>query len=218
MEPESAIVRNKLAMPKRGLYGITDDVLLPQSTLLPTVEAALENGLQLLQYRSKNPPSLQSMETLRELVELCESYAVPLLINDNAELCRAVGAHGVHLGQSDGSVTSARKILGDDAIIGVTCHSSLDTALIAQAESANYVAFGRFFPSVTKPNAAQAQARVLTSAREALTLPIVAIGGINAENGAQLLTAGADLLAVIHSLFGGGDVKLNTKKLVALFA
>jgi thiamine-phosphate pyrophosphorylase len=218
MQPDTSERRNSpLKLPDRGLYGITDDALLPHSEIVARVTTALDNGLALLQYRSKQALSSQALAQLKVLVVLCQSYDVPLLINDNASLCAQVGAHGVHLGQRDGSVSDARRLLGQDAIIGVTCHGSIDAALAAQQDTANYVAFGRFFPSQTKPDAAPADLNVLAQARDSLAIPIVAIGGINAENGGQLLAAGASFLAVIHSLFGSGDIQANTKKLVALF-
>lgn len=206
-----------MKLPPGGLYGITDDALLPDKDLLRGVKAALDNGLKVLQYRSKQALSPAAAVNLRQLVVLCEAYCVPLLINDNPQLCLEVGAHGVHLGQSDGSVTEARRVLGPDAIIGVTCHSSLAKAVAAQQDSADYVAFGRFFPSLTKPSAAPADMSILKAARQKLTIPLVAIGGINAENGGQLLAAGANFLAVINALFGSSDIQTNTKHLVALF-
>ena len=111
----------------------------------------------------------------------------------------------------------ARQRLGEEAIIGITCHSDLSLALRAQAAGADYVAFGRFFPSHTKPNAPPASIQVLQQAKAQLAIPIVAIGGINAENGQALVTAGADMLAVIHTLFASADVEAEAKALNALF-
>ena len=129
-----------------------------------------------------------------------------------------VGARGVHLGQQDSSITEARNLLGADSIIGVTCHDSVEQALRAQDEGADYVAFGRFFPSRTKPDAPPADIAVLTTARQQLDIPTVAIGGVNADNGALLRDAGADMLAVIDGLFGRDDVGAAATELVRLFS
>jgi thiamine-phosphate pyrophosphorylase len=200
-----------------GIYAITDDDLLPEARLYNAVEQALAVGISLLQYRSKRGTVEQRRSQAEQLQALCQRYNTPLLINDDVELFLQVGAAGVHLGQQDGDIAAARARLGISAIIGVTCHSSLDHALRAQQAGADYVAFGRFYPSHTKPAAAAADPAILSAARQALALPIVAIGGINADNGAALLQAGADMLALIHGLFGSADVTANTRRLKRLF-
>lgn len=200
-----------------GIYAITDDQLLVGSKLLEASAAALENGISLLQYRSKSANSALRLESARALVALCEQFNTPLIINDDINLCVSSQAAGVHLGKKDASIASARKRLGADAIIGVTCHSSLGDALLAEQQGADYVAFGRFFPSTTKPEATSANLEILTEARKSLSIPIVAIGGINAQNGASIIAAGADMLAVIHGIFGQHDVAEKTQKLLRLF-
>ena len=205
-------------MPRRGLYAITDEALLPDNLLLENAEAALRTGLALLQYRNKRSTPADRLREARALLALCHDYATPLLINDDVALCLNVGADGVHLGQGDSGLAHARRALGDQAIIGITCHSDLVLAQKAQAGGASYVAFGRFFPSQTKPQATPADISVLTQAKALLNIPIVAIGGINAENGGALITAGADLLAVIHDLFAFPDVESRALKLNSLFA
>lgn len=201
-----------------GLYAITDDELLPGEKLFIASRIALETGAALLQYRSKSGSADQRLENARRLVELCKEFSVPLLINDDVELCAAAAASGVHIGREDASLDSARERLGDKAIIGVTCHASIENALAAEKQGADYVAFGRFFPSSTKPQASAASLNVLTEAQRKLQIPIVAIGGINAQNGASVIEAGADMLAVIHGLFGESDVAQRTKALTALFS
>lgn len=200
-----------------GIYAITDDAQLSANQLLHKVELALDGGIALLQYRSKTTVTESKQRIARELAQLCANYQVPLLINDDPQLALHAGAQGVHLGQSDGDIASARKLMGQDAIIGVTCHASLEKALRAEAAGANYVAFGRFYPSQTKPEAPAAELALLREAKQKLSLPIVAIGGINPENGAATIAAGADMLAVIHSLFGEEDVSANADRLVSLF-
>ncbi len=200
-----------------GIYGITDDALLPDEVLVARVESALRAGLNMLQYRSKKPDQANKLKAATSLAEICRHYSVPLLINDDPGLAKQVNAQGVHLGQADSSLSEARELLGPEAIIGVTCHAQLDLALAAQARGANYVAFGRFFASRTKPDAPPASLDLLTRAKQNLTIPVVAIGGINPENGAAAVAAGADMLAVIHALFAGDDVAANTRKLVNLY-
>lgn len=203
--------------PLRGVYAITDENLLTGPALFSAVEEALGAGLALLQYRNKSADWQSKCAEAMQLLQLCRHYNTPLLINDDVELCLEVGAAGVHLGQADTKLVEARQRLGEEAIIGITCHSDLSLALRAQAAGADYVAFGRFYPSLTKPNAPPASIQVLQQAKAQLNIPIVAIGGINTENGQALVTAGADMLAVIHTLFASPDVEAEAKALNALF-
>src|SRR5690606_12039971 len=201
----------------QGVYAITDEVLLPSDIFLDRIQAALEVGVSVLQYRNKKGDAGQQREQCRQLRTLCDRYDTRLLINDDIDLCLHAAADGVHLGQADTRLTEARARLGDDAIIGVTCHASVELAWQAQQDGASYVAFGRFFPSLTKPLAPPASLDVLHNASKQLTVPLVAIGGINAENGAALIEAGADLLAVIHCLFAFPDVAHRARQLNSLF-
>jgi len=203
--------------PLRGVYAITDENLLAGPALLLAVEEALRAGLALLQYRNKRADWKRRCVEAAQLSRLCRQYETPLLINDDVALCLEVGADGVHLGQTDSKLLEARQRLGDSAIIGITCHSDVSLAQRAEAAGADYVAFGRFFPSLTKPHAPPASIKVLQQAKTLLAIPIVAIGGINTENGQALVTAGADMLAVIHTLFASPDVAVQAKALNALF-
>lgn len=151
------------------------------------------------------------------LFNLCLNYHVPFIINDDLALAKTLGADGVHLGAEDAAAAYARQALGPRAIIGVSCYNSLERALQAQREGADYVAFGRFFPSRSKPDAVQAGIELLREARKKLHLPIAAIGGITLQNAAQLLEAGADMLAVIHGVFGEQDVRAATQSYTTLF-
>ncbi len=188
-----------MQFPANGLYAITQTENKSPDTVINEVIAAIKGGAVIVQYRDKNP--LDAPFVARELVKICHQHNVPLLINDDIELAALVGADGVHLGREDGAIAQAKQRLGSDAIIGVSCYNSVDYALAAQAQGATYAAFGRFFPSSSKPLAAPAHLETLRQAKLALTIPIVAIGGILPDNGAQLLTAGADLLAVIGGIF-----------------
>ena len=183
----------------RGLYAITQTDNKSGDTIINDVISAIKGGAVLVQYRDKNP--LDAVFLASELVKICHQYQVPLIINDDVELAARVGADGVHIGKEDGAIAQARRRLGADAIIGVSCYNFVEQALDAQNQGATYVAFGRFFPSTSKPLAAPAHIETLRQAKLLLTLPIVAIGGILPENGAPLLAAGADFFAVIGGLF-----------------
>lgn len=197
-------------MTLRGLYAITDSQLL-DGRFLSHVEAALEGGVCLLQYRDKSNDAARRLREAQALQQLCERYGTQLIINDDAELARQLGV-GVHLGQTDGPLTPARALLGSAAIIGSTCHASLDLAAQAAREGASYVAFGRFFTSSTKPGAPGADVRLLAQARAQVNLPIAAIGGVTLDNAAALVHHGADLLAVIHGLFGADSAQEVTRR------
>jgi thiamine-phosphate pyrophosphorylase len=193
------------------LYGITDSRLMPGHLLNQKVEAALRGGCGLLQYRNKSgDPTLRRRES-EVLLDLCNRYNAKLIINDDVELAADIGAHGVHLGQDDTHAAEARAQLGATAIIGVTCHADLALAVAAQDAGASYVAFGRFFPSATKPGASAASLNIISGARKLLTVPIVAIGGITPGNAAQVMAAGADSLAVCGSLFDYADVEARAR-------
>ena len=188
-----------MKFPNRGLYAITQPDHKSISQVLLDVEAALKGGAVVVQYRDKHP--IDATALAQQLLILCHQYDVPLLINDSVDLAVAVGADGVHLGRDDGEIAEARLRLRPDAIIGVSCYNDVAKACSAAEHGADYVAFGRFFPSGSKPLAAPAEIATLRLAKQQLNLPIVAIGGILPENGGQLINAGADLLAVIGGIF-----------------
>ncbi|WP_151705695.1 thiamine phosphate synthase [Nitrincola alkalilacustris] len=200
-----------------GLYAITDSTLMSDtSTLLQSVEAALLGGASIIQYRDKSTDSEKRLTQARLLTDLCQRYARPLVINDDVALAEAVGV-GVHLGQKDGDPEAARKRLGNTCIIGVTCHDRLDLALKAQQQGADYVAFGAFFPSTTKPDATPAPLTLLQEAKQQLSLPVVAIGGLSVDNAPKVISAGADMVAVIHQLFSASDITHQAQRFTALF-
>ncbi len=190
------------------LYAITDSQLLPGDKLFTAVESTLQAGCKWIQYRDKSSDSTKRIQEAQQLVALCNQYQAALIVNDDVQLAQAVNAHGVHLGQDDGSAQAARKLLGDAAIIGVTCHDSLALAQQAVNDGASYIAFGRFFPSHTKPNARPAKFTLISEAKTKFpTIPVVVIGGITLSNAHILLDAGADMIAVCHELFSAEDVK-----------
>lgn len=197
-------------MKLRGLYAITDHKLL-DGHFLDYVKAALDGGVTLLQYRDKRQEDARRLREAETLKRLCEGYKTQLIINDDAELAARLGV-GVHLGQTDGPLPPARSLLGRKAIIGATCHADLSLAREAAADGASYVAFGRFFTSSTKPEAPPASLDLLTEARSQLKLPICVIGGVTLENAPLLLERGADLLAVVHSLFAADTATEVTRR------
>jgi thiamine-phosphate pyrophosphorylase len=198
----------------RGLYAITDPTLIGGERLLPACEQALRGGARLLQYRDKDSDASTRFRNAQALRELCHQYGALFIVNDEPILAKAVKADGVHIGQSDGGVRAARELLGADAIIGVSCHGDARLAQQMADEGASYVAFGRFFPSHTKPQAPGADSAVLASA---LPVPKVAIGGITPDNAGQLIDAGADAIAVIHGLFASDDIESMARRFATLF-
>ncbi len=202
----------------RGLYVITDSRLCPSGRLTDRVRQALTGGARIVQYRDKSQDQGRRIYEASTLKALCEEHQALFLINDDVALARKVLAHGVHLGEDDASLSSAREILGPESVIGISCYNSLERARAAAQAGADYLAFGRFFPSTTKPNAVNADPALLTRAKQELNRPLVAIGGITPENGAPLIAAGADMLAVVHGVFGQPDIPAACRHLTALFS
>jgi len=226
METTTSKTKSKLY----GLYAITPCSSIQSLTtpeLLTKIQSAIEGGARIVQYREKQLPEDTRREQAHGIKTLCERYNVCFLVNDDVAIASQVGAHGVHLGQGDISLTDARETLGASAIIGISCYNQLDLALRAQQQGADYVAFGRFFSSQTKPSAVQADIDLLIRAKSELSIPIACIGGITAENAKLLVSAGADMLAVINAVFGaeGGaegisgaeDVRLAAQQLARCF-
>lgn len=203
-------------VPKQGLYAITDSHLLPDDRIVEAVEQALAGGAVMVQYRDKRPDDDQRQRIAEQLLAVCQRWQRPLLVNDDVALARQIDADGVHLGLEDAAPEQARERLGPDAIIGVTCHDDLERAREQAVGTADYLAFGRFFPSTTKGSAPSASADVLGQAA-ALGLPRVAIGGITTENAPSLIRAGADLVAVIHGLFAAPDIEARAREFTQLF-
>ncbi|HEV2608346.1 MAG TPA: thiamine phosphate synthase, partial [Xanthomonadaceae bacterium] len=181
--------------PRSGLYAITPDEPDTQE-LLWRAEVVLDQGAVLMQYRNKSANAELRLEQALGLKLLCLPYGVPLIVNDDIELARGMQADGVHLGAADGDVAAARAHLGGNALIGVSCYANIERADAAVKAGADYLAFGAFFDSPTKPQAQRADIGVLRQARK-FGLPLVAIGGIQPRNVRQLRVAGADLIAVI---------------------
>ena len=204
-------------MKLRGLYAITPEHADPGAALADRVEQAILGGARVVQYRDKSGDGQRRLAEARSLHSICRRHDVPLIVNDDVELAAAIGADGVHLGRDDMDPAAARRRLGSGALIGISCYNRLENAERAQALGADYVAFGRFFPSASKPGAVPADLELLQRVRAALRLPIVAIGGVSPQNGGPLVAAGADMLAVIDALFGRADIRAAAQAFADLF-
>ncbi len=200
-----------------GLYAITDTALAQNRNLAEQVAQALLGGARIIQYRDKSGDRSRRQAEAKNLLKLCRKHHAQLLINDDLELAKSIGADGIHLGREDASLPQARAMLGPEAIIGVSCYNQLELAREASRAGADYLAFGRFFPSQTKPDAVQADPELLRQASRELPQPLVAIGGITPENGGPLIDAGADMLAVIEAIFNQTDIRLAAARFNKLF-
>ncbi len=197
---------NTLSAPR--LYAITDSTLMSDATFEHQAKQALRAGVQWIQYRDKSHNKSKRHAQATLLVQLCKYYSAKLIINDDVELAQSVGACGVHLGQGDGDIAHARTVLGNNAIIGSTCHDKIELAIKAKEQGASYIAFGRFFASHTKPHAKPAPLSLIKQAKK-VGLPIVVIGGITTHNANTLIQAGAECLAVCHDIFGVKNIQKN---------
>ena len=198
----------------RGLYAITPECS-DSAALLEKVEQALRGGVALLQYRSKSR-NRNLLAEATELARLAQRHGVPMIVNDDVELALEVNAGGVHLGRDDGDVAAARARL-PGRLVGASCYDQLALAQQAAAAGADYVAFGSVFPSSTKPGAVRAPLS-LFGAAAGLGLPLCAIGGITAENAAEVVRSGADLLAVITDLFDAPDIAGRARQYAKAFS
>jgi thiamine-phosphate pyrophosphorylase len=201
-----------------GLYAITDAQQNHSAQLICDVEQALLGGARIIQYRDKSTEHSKRRDTATQLRKLTQQYDALFIVNDDIQLAKESLADGVHLGRDDHTITSARAQLGPGSIIGVSCYNDYALAQQAASNGADYIAFGRFFPSHTKPDAVPADIELLHRARRELNTPIVAIGGITADNAEILLHAGADMLAVVNDIFSQADIKTATQRYQTLFA
>ena len=202
----------------RGLYVITDNALARGRPLPDLVAEALAGGARVVQYRDKTADHARRRDEACALARLCRSAGALLIVNDDVELALVAQADGVHVGRDDDAIATARARLGPDRVIGASCYDRFELAVAARQAGADYVAFGSFHPSPTKPAAVRAGLALLERGRRELDLPLVAIGGITPENGGALVAAGADMLAVIHAVFGAADVRAAAAAFAPLFA
>lgn len=199
-----------------GLYAITPDEP-DTAVLLHHAGLALQGGARVLQYRNKVADATLKLAQARALRRLAREFEITFIVNDDARLALLVEADGVHLGAGDGSVSAARGLLGDAKRVGVSCYNCAPLAFEAVRQGADYVAFGAFYPSGVKPGAVKAEVALLQTVRRALQVPIVAIGGITPQNGAALIEAGADALAVISALWNAPDIGQAAQDFSTLF-
>jgi len=199
-----------------GLYAVTPDT--PDTArLLELTEQVLAGAPVLLQYRSKVADARLRRIQARALQALCRRAGVPFIINDDLALALELDADGAHLGRDDGLPAAAREALGRDRILGLTCYADWARAAEGAEVGASYIAFGAMFPSQTKPNAPPAPFALISRARRELGLPVAAIGGITLENAAQVVDAGAHLLAVVNDVFGAADPAARARAYRLLF-
>ncbi len=198
-----------------GLYAITPEE--PDTARLrELVTRAVAGGARMVQYRNKTASASLKAEQVRALLPVCRAAGVPLIVNDDLALALECQADGLHLGREDGDLAAARRALGDQALLGASCYNDLRLAERAIALGADHVAFGAVFGSPTKPGAVRAPLELFRTARR-LSVPIVAIGGITPDNGAEVIAAGARALAVITALFSTPDVEAAARQFSLLF-
>lgn len=197
-----------------SIYLVTDEACLHGRPLLESVEEALAAGVTLVQYRAKAADGGVLYAEACRLKELCDKYSVPLIINDRLDIALAVGAAGVHLGQDDLPCAVARRLLGEDFIIGVSAHNPAE-AVQAVSEGADYLGCGAVFGTATKHDVAKLGLENLRAIRKAVAVPMVGIGGITADNYAEVLATGADGAAIVSGILAQDDIGAVVKKLVA---
>ncbi|HET7152772.1 MAG TPA: thiamine phosphate synthase [Candidatus Kapabacteria bacterium] len=187
------------------LYVITDERLIAREMFTVQVEHALCGGARWVQFREKHSSREERKRLGTELRTACDRYGAKLIVNDSPVLAKEIGADGVHLGKGDPSVEAARMLLGDEAIVGISCYNDLSLALEAERQGADYAAFGSFFPSQVKPGAVHAPLELLSKAKAALKIPVCCIGGIAPANVRELAVRGADMIAVCGAVFSMND-------------
>lgn len=196
------------------LYAVTDRSWLGEHTLYEQVEAAIRGGVTFVQLREKKLDQESFLEEAREIQALCRRHGVPFVINDNVEIAREIGADGVHVGQSDMKARDVRSILGQDKIIGVSAQT-VEQALLAQEQGADYLGVGAVFPTGSKDDAVEVDHQVLARICQAVDIPVIAIGGITADNVVSLKGSGICGIAVISAIFAKPDVEEAARSLRA---
>lgn len=194
------------------LYAITDRSWTGKKSLYEQVEVALRNGVTCLQYREKHLPFEEQLAEAKAIASLCRKYQIPFIVNDDVHLALACDADGVHLGQDDISIDEARKILGNQKIIGMTAHNVAE-ALKAQSQGADYLGLGAVFPTSTKGNTIPLSLDTLRMICSQVNIPKVAIAGITVSNIQKLTGSGIDGVAVVSAIFGANDIAVATAEL-----
>ena len=202
----------KLTNEMLRLYAVTDRTYLCGQTLFEQVEKALLGGATMVQLREKEMDEEAFLKEAASMAKLCHRFGVPLLINDNVTVARLSGADGVHVGQGDMEASSVRRILGRDMIIGVTA-KTVEQALLAEAAGADYLGSGAVFGSLTKTNARPMTKEMLKAITNAVSIPVVAIGGINKENIMELAGCGVQGAAVVSGIFARENIEEECRSL-----
>lgn len=198
-----------------SIYLVTDEDCLKGKNLLEAVEEALQGGVTVVQYRAKQAEGREMFQKATELKRLCDSYKVPLIINDRLDVAMAVGAAGVHVGQSDFPCAEARRLLGENYVIGVSAHNPQE-ALQAVADGADYLGCGAVFGSATKNNVGTLGLENLRAIRQAVQLPMVGIGGVTSENYQLVLETGANGAAIVSGILAAEAIRERVKKFVTI--
>ena len=202
----------------KGLYAITDKKLIPRDRFVETVEKVIRGGAKIIQLREKDSPEEEIIRLGKELLKITRRYGIPLIINDSPKLAMEIGADGVHLGKDDTEISEARKILGGEAIIGVSCYGDIERGLQAEKEGADYLAFGTPFFTPTKPDRKTTPFEILKEAKRRIkTIPIFAIGGITKGNAKSVLETGVDGIAVITAVFSSPNPEEAARNLADFF-
>lgn len=199
-----------------GVYAVTPNDL-DTARLCKNIEAALKGGVSLVQYRNKVADAGLRLMQASALLALCRSFGVPLIINDHLDLCAQIDADGLHLGATDCDLGAAKRLLGADKIIGASCYDQLELAQKAELVGASYVAFGVCFNSETKPNAVNIPLSLFAEAKQKISIPVVAFGGITLDNALQVIQAGATSIATLSGLFGVKNIQEISQEFASLF-
>ena len=199
------------------VYGVTDRAWLRGRTLPECVEAAIAGGATFIQLREKAASRDETVELARQILPICRAHNVPFVIDDEVDIALEVGADGVHVGQSDMACAAARAALGPDAIIGVSAQT-VEEALLAQENGADYLGVGAVIYTPTKPDAVIVSTEELRAICEAVSIPVVAIGGLNAQTIGDLQGSGVDGVAVVSAIFAADDIESATRELCMITA
>lgn len=203
------------AQPDYSIYLVTDDGCLQGRALIDCVCEALEGGVTLVQYRAKMASSAEMYAEAMQLKALCDSFNVPLIINDRLDIAMAVGAAGVHLGQDDLPCAAARKILGEDYIIGVSAHNPAEAKAALQS-GADYLGCGAVFGTATKADVKKLGTEGLTAICREKGLPVVGIGGVTADNYREVRAAGADGAAIVSGILAQPDIRATVRAIAKI--
>ena len=209
---QRAALTQRLA--RTGLYVVTDD-RLEEPELLRRLQAALDAGAEVVQFRDKTRPRGAAYTIARAVAERCRAAGALLIVNDYADLAVAIGADGVHVGQDDLPPDAARVVVGPERLIGLSSSFLEEVRTAAEDPNVDYLGFGALFPTGTKPDAEPAGPDMLAQARRLIGVPIVGIGGVTTANLGEAISAGADAVAVVSAVFGAADPGAATRELLA---